>query len=119
MVDTAIPAGLIINELVSNALKYAFPPGQEGHIHIDCHSATDGKVALMVSDNGVGFSKEVDFRKTESLGLQLVCTLTDQLKGTIELDRNGGTAFTMTFAGGPEKGRDSDHGVQPGTWVTL
>ncbi len=109
-VDTAIPAGLIVTELVSNALKYAFPAGQKGHIRIACRAATDGQVALMVSDNGVGLSKEMDFRKTDSLGLQLVCTLTDQLKGTIELDRNGGTAFTLTFAGGPEQGRDSDHG---------
>ena len=108
--DTAIPAGLIITELVSNALKYAFPPGQEGDIRIDCRAETDGKVALMVRDNGVGFPKEVDFRKTESLGLQLVSTLTNQLKGTIELDGSAGTAFTMMFAGGPEKGRDSDHG---------
>jgi len=100
----------MINELVSNALKYAFPPGQKGHIRIDCHPATDGQVALLVSDNGVGFPKEMDFRNTDSLGLQLVCTLTEQLKGTIELDGTGGTAFTLTFAGSPAKGRDSAHG---------
>jgi len=104
-VDTAIPCGLIIGELVSNSLKYAFPGGRacsersesKGEIRIDLHS-DDDKLTLIVSDNGVGFPEDLDFPKTETLGLRLVNMLTRQLKGTIELDRSGGTAFKITFA---------------------
>ncbi len=96
-IDTAIPCGLIINELVSNSLKYAFPDGREGEINIGFHS-DDGKFNLVVGDNGVGFPEELDFRNTQSLGLQLVNTLTGQLDGEIYLDKNGGTEFRITFA---------------------
>ncbi|MDZ7290528.1 MAG: PAS domain S-box protein [candidate division KSB1 bacterium] len=94
-IETAIPCGLIINELVSNSLKYAFPSGTNGEIRIDLHSDYDGKLVLLVSDNGIGFPKSLDFRNTESLGLQLVSTLTDQLNGSIELDRSAGTSFKI------------------------
>jgi two-component sensor histidine kinase len=97
-VDTAIPCGLILNELVSNSLKHAFPEGREGEIHIELRSDSDDKFTLMVSDNGVGLLKDLDFRNTESLGLQLVNTLVNQLEGTIELDRRDGTAFKITFS---------------------
>jgi two-component sensor histidine kinase len=97
-IDTAIPCGLIINELVSNSLKHAFPAGREGSISIALHSDEDNQLTLMVSDTGVGFPKDVDFRNTSSLGLKLVRTLTDQLGGTIELERSGGAAFKITFA---------------------
>lgn len=96
-VDTAIPCGLILNELVSNSLKHAFPEGREGEIRVRLHSDDEGQSTLIVSDNGVGFPKDLDFRGTESLGLQLVNTLVAQLEGTIELDRSGGTAFKITF----------------------
>jgi len=96
-IDTAIPCGLIINELVSNSLKHAFPAGREGEICIDLHSDNDDKFVLIVRDNGVGFPKDLDFRNTESFGLRLVRTLTDQLEGNIELDSNGGTTFKITF----------------------
>ncbi|MEE9191362.1 MAG: PAS domain S-box protein, partial [Candidatus Aerophobetes bacterium] len=96
-VDKAIPCGLIIDELVSNSLKYAFPEGRQGKIHIDLDSDKEGKFTLIVSDSGVGFPKDLDFRKTESLGLELVCTLADQLDGTIDLDRSGGSTFKISF----------------------
>jgi len=96
-IDTAIPCGLIINELVSNSLKYAFPEGGQGEIRIDLHSQKEGKFTLIASDSGVGFPKGLDFRNTESLGLQLACTLVDQLQGTIGLDRTGGTKFKIAF----------------------
>jgi two-component sensor histidine kinase len=96
-IDTAIPCGLIINELVSNSLKYAFPEGRQGEIRIDLHSEKEGKFTLIVSDSGVGFPKDLDFRNTESLGLQLACTLVDQLQGTIGLNRTGGTKFKIVF----------------------
>jgi PAS domain S-box-containing protein len=106
-VDTAIPCGLIINELVSNSLKYAFPDGKKGEIGVTFHNS-DEQYTLTVSDNGVGFPKNLDFRKTESLGLQLVNTLTRQLRGSIELDTSNGTAFTLIF------GEKEKAGIAPG-----
>ncbi|NLX03783.1 MAG: PAS domain-containing protein [Phycisphaerae bacterium] len=98
-IDTAIPCGIIINELVTNALKHAFPDGRRGEIRIDLHPA-EREYRLVVSDNGTGIPADLDFRKTESLGLQLVTTLTDQLDGTVELERDGGTRFTIVFPKG-------------------
>jgi len=69
----------------------------EGEIRIELR-ADDGQFTLMVSDNGVGFPRDLDFRDAGSLGLQLVNTLVEQLEGIIELDRSGGTTFKITFA---------------------
>ncbi|MCP4608052.1 MAG: PAS domain S-box protein, partial [Planctomycetes bacterium] len=96
-IDTAIPCGSIINELVSNSLKYAFPTGQPGQISIDLQLLADRRFALLVSDNGIGFPEELDFRKTKSLGLRLVNTLVRQLNGTIELKHDAGTKFKIMF----------------------
>ncbi len=78
-------------------MKRAFPGGGEGEIRVEFRSIND-QCTLMVGDNGVGFPEGLGFRDTGSLGLQLVNTLVDQLEGTIELDRSGGTAFEITFA---------------------
>jgi two-component sensor histidine kinase len=94
--DTAIPCGLIINELLSNSLKHAFPEGREGEVSVEL-TEDDSKLTLIVSNNGVSFPKDLDFRSTDSLGLQLVNMLTEQIKGTIELDRSSGTVFKITF----------------------
>ncbi|MFB2923089.1 PAS domain S-box protein [Aerosakkonema funiforme] len=97
--DTSIPCGLIINELVSNALKHAFPYGREGEIWVQLYLDEQNHIILSVSDNGIGFPENLNFQKIEtSLGLQLVCTLTKQLKGNIELDRNNGTRFKLTLS---------------------
>ena len=96
-VDTAMPCGLIINELVSNSLKHAFPAGKEGEIRIELRADNGNGLTLIVSDNGVGFPKGLDFRRTESFGLQVVCTFTDQLGGAIGLRRSGGTEFKVEF----------------------
>ncbi len=100
-IDMAIACGLIINELVSNALKYAFPTEQScsvtGEVHVTLRQARAEKWELLVRDNGAGFPEEIDFRHTQTLGLQLVCMLSKQLKGTLELDREGGTSFTIRF----------------------
>ncbi len=96
-INTAIPCGLIINELISNSLKYAFPDGQEGEIRIKLYASKDDTFTLIVSDNGIGLLEDLDFRNTESLGLQVVVALVKQLKGTIELDRSEGTAFKIVF----------------------
>lgn len=97
-IDAAIPCGLIITELVLNSLKHAFPVGNLGEICIDFRSLTDNKFALIVSDNGIGFPKKLDFQNTESLGLQLVNALVNQLSGTIVLNSNSGVEFKITFA---------------------
>ncbi len=96
-VDRAVPCGLIINELVSNALKYAFPNGKTGEVRIDLHGDDERRLILAVGDNGIGFPTGIDFRKTASLGMQLVNTLTDQIEGTITLERNCGTTFKIVF----------------------
>ena len=99
-IDFAIPCGLIINELVSNALKYAFPSTWKGRPKIEIslfHSGSD-EIELMVQDNGVGIPRYIDLQNTESLGLKLVSILAkDQLGGKIELDRQKGTKFNVTF----------------------
>jgi PAS domain S-box-containing protein len=94
--DTAIPCGLIINELVSNALKHAFPEDREGEIYVGLH-LEDDQTVLTVSDDGIGLPVALDFLDTESLGLQLVVTLVKQLEGSIELDDGKGTAFKIAF----------------------
>jgi len=96
-IDTAIPCGLIINELVSNALNHAFPGDKKGEVTVQVRSV-NGTIELTVKDDGVGIPGDIDFRKTESLGLDLVTTLAEyQLDGEITLDRTEGTAFTITF----------------------
>jgi two-component sensor histidine kinase len=96
-VDTAIPCGLIVNELVSNSLKYAFPDGKQGQIHLSMRKNGNDHFTLVVSDTGTGLPKDFDYRESPSLGLKLVHTLVDQLGGTIEVDREGGTQFRITF----------------------
>jgi two-component sensor histidine kinase len=96
-IDAAIPCGLIVNELISNSLKHAFPDGRAGKIRVEIHSHPDREMTMIVGDNGVGFPKDLDFRNTETLGLQLVNSLTAQLGGEIELRANGGTEFKITF----------------------
>ena len=96
--NTAIPCGLIINELVSNSLKHAFPGENNGEIKIAMHPLNKDGMEVIVSDNGVGLPKKVDFRKTDSLGLHLVNLLAeDQLHGDIKLDRARGTSFHIRF----------------------
>jgi PAS domain S-box-containing protein len=96
-INTAIPCGLIISELVSNALKYAFPNATEGTIKVALHSPGNHHFTLIVRDNGIGFSTPWDFKSVKSLGLQLVKVLTSQLEGTLELDHSVGTEFRIEF----------------------
>jgi two-component sensor histidine kinase len=97
-IDTAVPMGLIINELVSNSLKYAFPSNTTGKICISLQqSAEVDRYLLKVADDGVGFPVDIDFLNSPSLGLQLVKTLVNQLNGTIELDRDKGTCFKISI----------------------
>jgi PAS domain S-box-containing protein len=99
-VDTAIPCGLIINELISNSLKYAFPGGKEGEIRVTFCSANHDEVELTVSDNGVGLPTDLNFSHPRSFGLKLVSILTDQIRGKLEIDRHRGTKFRIRFRKG-------------------
>ncbi len=94
--DTAIPCGFIINELITNSLKHAFPRGKKGEINVNFHS-DNNTLTLDISDNGVGIPKDLDLQDTDSLGLKLVTTLVEQIDGAIELNRAGGTEFKITF----------------------
>ncbi len=95
-IDTVIPLGLLINELVTNSLNYAFPNSLEGQIIVDLHHNED-KFILIVSDNGIGIPEDIDFKKAKTLGFQLVNNLINQLDGEIEVDNSGGTTFKVEF----------------------
>ncbi|AKB68187.1 PocR ligand-binding domain-containing protein [Methanosarcina mazei] len=105
--DTAIPLGIIINELVSNSLKYAFPDRDKGEIRIKLRREEKGECksnvckgadfVLIVSDDGIGISENLDIEELDSLGLQLVTSLVDQLDGEFELKRDKGTEFIIKF----------------------
>lgn len=110
--DTAIPLGIIVNELISNSLKYAFPDRENGEIQIKFHkkgengsiieeSKNEGykstSFILTISDNGVGISEDLDIKELDSLGLQLVTFLVDQLDGELELKKSNGTEFIIRF----------------------
>jgi PAS domain S-box-containing protein len=94
--ETAIPCGLIVNELVSNSLKYAFPPGCDGEINIHLHSE-NGHFLLEVEDTGIGLPEKIDFENSETLGLRLVMGLIDQINGRIEHIAGPGTKYQITF----------------------
>ena len=96
-INSAVPCGLLVNELVSNALKHAFPGDRKGTVEVGLRRREDGNVELRVADDGVGLPGTLDFRRTESLGLQIVALLVNQLDGTIELGKGNGTDFTIVF----------------------
>ncbi len=95
-INNAIPIGLIINELVSNSLKHAFPEGEKGDLAITIRQ-DESTIVMTVHDSGPGIPENFDWRNAKSLGLRLVISLVDQLNGTIGLDRPGGTTFTITI----------------------
>jgi PAS domain S-box-containing protein len=95
-IDQAIPCGLILNELISNSLKYAFPDKRSGHIIVELKQNKEHK-ELVVSDDGIGLSEDIKLPQTESLGLKLVYILLDQLKASYTIDRENGTKFLIKF----------------------
>ena len=96
-IDTAVPCGLIINELVTNSLKYAFGEIQ-GKIKIDFNLDNNRVCVLTVSDSGIGFPQDLDYRNSRTLGLRLVGSLVKQIRGTIELLETTGTSFQIIFS---------------------
>jgi len=111
--DTAVPVGIIVNEIVSNSLKHAFPGRDKGEIRIKFRREENGEnkkegnkstcFNLIISDNGVGIPESFDIEDLDSLGMQLVTTLVDQLDGKVELKNNSGTEFAISFTVTKEK----------------
>jgi PAS domain S-box-containing protein len=96
-INRAIPLGLIINEIVSNSLKHGFPDSRLGEIFISLQSTDEGKAVLKIKDTGIGIPREMNLKNPQSLGLQLVNDLVNQIGGHSELTRGKGTVFTITF----------------------
>ncbi len=95
--ETAIPCGLIINELVTNSLKYAFPNGENGEVGLELHQDEQKKINLTIRDNGIGITADFDWQNSSSLGLKLVRILSKQLKAEIEFDGTQGTVVNLRF----------------------
>ena len=108
-VNAGIPCGLMVNELVSNSFKHAFPGGRSGAIRVGISRNAGSRYELTVADDGVGFPPGRDFRTTSSLGLQLVIGLVGQIRGTVELMRGEGTRFVVAFPG-PAAVEEGQHG---------
>lgn len=119
-IDTAIPLGIILNELIHNSVDYAFPNKSEGEISVNlceaenynqylkkfwgfradskCQNEKHFQYVLIIKDNGMGLPKEIDFKSTNSLGLQIVNLLVEQIEGCIEIETNKGTKFSIWFS---------------------
>jgi two-component sensor histidine kinase len=96
-IDTAVPCGLILNEMLTNALKHGFPGDMTGTVVIEVTRIDNEQVRLSVRDTGRGFPAEADLEQTRSMGLMLIRSLTDQLGGTLSLENHGGAVCTVVF----------------------
>jgi two-component sensor histidine kinase len=96
-IQTAIPCGLILNELVTNSLKHAFPEGKGGEITVELHPLEEHTFQMVVKDNGVGIPEDLDIGNAKSMGLQIVTILVNQLEGSMEVQREGGTTVKIVF----------------------
>lgn len=97
-IESAVPCGLIVNELVSNCMKHGFPGEKYGEIYVALESPAADDFLLKVKDNGIGLPANFSLDSTETLGLQLVKTLVNQLNGTIQIDSQNGTTFSIRFS---------------------
>ncbi|MDP3564469.1 MAG: sensor histidine kinase, partial [Methanoregula sp.] len=100
-IDTVIPLGLIMNELLSNSLKHAFPDGRKGTVSIKCTVQGTDTLRFVYHDNGIGMPAGFDWKNSESLGLRLVNGLVDQLNGTLDFGTGEGTSFVITIRKNP------------------
>jgi two-component sensor histidine kinase len=96
-IDMAIPIGLLLNELISNSLKHAFPEGMSGEIYVGIREYEPGQFRIVVKDNGVGFPEDLDLNNLKTLGLNLVNVLIEQISGTLLVEREKGAQFTILF----------------------
>ncbi len=95
--DTIIPVGLIINEILINSIRHAYPKNEKGTIQIKLNNIKDDLYSMTISDDGIGISDNIDIYQTESLGLQLIVGLTKQLRGRIILNNENGTEYQIEF----------------------
>jgi two-component sensor histidine kinase len=96
--DCAVPCGLILNELMSNCLKHAFPVGHSGTVYVGLHAEGEEELCLVVRDDGVGVPADVDLGRTSSLGWRLIRALVEQLGGVVQCQTTGGTSVEIRFA---------------------
>jgi PAS domain S-box-containing protein len=96
-IDQAIPCGLIVNELMTNCLKHGFPEGKGGEVRVLVRSGSEGRIAVEVSDSGIGLPDDFDARRSASLGVQLVTDLTRQIGGSLQIGEGPGSQFIVTF----------------------
>jgi two-component system, sensor histidine kinase PdtaS len=96
-IGIAVPCGLIVNELISNAFKHGFPDGRRGEVRIGLDGQDDGRATLVVSDDGVGIAKDLDVQDGNTFGLQLVMLLAEQLGGELTIERANPTRFQLQF----------------------
>lgn len=96
-VDKAIPCGLILNELITNSLKHAFPEGRSGTVRVELGRVTEDALRIAVKDDGAGLPPGFDIYRSPSLGLQLVCMLAEQVQAAIEVEAAPGTCFRLTL----------------------
>jgi two-component sensor histidine kinase len=106
-INPSIPLGLIISELVANSFKHAFPGNRKGELQVSLGKSEDKEYdyTLVVRDNGIGFPDDLDFRSSDTLGMLLISTLVKQLRGVIDLERRGGTTFSIKFKKSKQKER--------------
>jgi two-component sensor histidine kinase len=96
-IDSAVPLGLIMNELLSNSFKYAFNDGVAGEIHLKIRSVTEGRYELIYADNGPGLPENFDLIRASTLGMQLINDLSRQIGGNVKYEYNNGASFIITF----------------------
>lgn len=106
-IDCAVPCALIINELITNAFKYAFPDGRTGHVGVSSREVPPGMIKLAVYDDGVGMPEGFDWQRSASLGLQIVQILAKQLGAEVDVVRGNGTRFELTFPYGMPQAKQS------------
>ena len=103
--DTALPCGLIVTELVTNSLKYGFPDARSGNVTVSVNKTSEGEYCLIVSDDGVGIPAGIDITKSKSLGLRLVTMLSSQLNGELSITNQNGTRTELRFKESKYKNR--------------
>ena len=96
-IDSAVPLGLIMNELLSNSFKYAFNDGKAGEINLEIHTLAEGKYELIYSDNGPGLPTDFDLNKATTLGIQLISDLSRQIGGKVNYAYTNRAVFTINF----------------------
>jgi two-component sensor histidine kinase len=105
--NRAIPCGLILNELITNSLKYAFPDGRRGEIRVSLSAGADGLVTMEVADDGVGLPAGFDWRSSTSLGLRIVDILSRQIDGAVAVGGASGASFVLKFPQAPERRQEA------------